>query len=215
MSTKTAIDPKIVKQLREKTNAGMMDCKRALEEAGGDLAKAETILRTKGIASASKKASRVTKEGIVASYIHLQGKVGVLVEVNCETDFVAKNEKFREFVKDITLHIAAAHPLYVNREEVPAKLVESEKAIYAGQVKGKPENVVEKIVAGKLDKFYSTMCLMEQGFIKNPDQTVKELVATKIAELGENIVIRVSTRFLVEEPVGEASLPGQETEQAA
>ncbi len=116
MSTNTAIDPKTVKQLREKTNAGMMDCKRALEEAGGDIAKAETILRTKGIASAGKKASRVTKEGIVASYIHLQGKVGVLVEVNCETDFVAKNENFRGFVKDITLHIAAAHPLYVSRE---------------------------------------------------------------------------------------------------
>src|SRR4029077_1820495 len=159
------ITPKVVKQLREKTNAGMMDCKRALEEAGGDLEKAETILRTKGITGASKKASRATKEGIVASYIHLQGKVGVLVEVNCETDFVAKNEKFREFVKDITLHIAAAHPLYVNREEVPAKMVESEQAIYEGQVKGKPANVVEKIVGGKLDKFYSTVCLMEQGFI--------------------------------------------------
>src|SRR5881394_2717309 len=127
MSTKTAIDPKTVKQLREKTNAGMMDCKRALEEAGGDLAKAETILRTKGIASASKKASRATKEGIVASYIHLQGKVGVLVEVNCETDSVPKNENFRSFVKDITLHIAAAQPLYVGREDVPGTLVEAER----------------------------------------------------------------------------------------
>src|SRR5450755_766502 len=124
------ITPQIVKQLREKTNAGMMDCKRALTEAGGDLEKAETILRTKGIASAGKKASRATKEGIIASYIHLQGKVGVLVEVNCETDFVAKNENFREFVKDITLHIAAAHPFYVSRDEVPAKMVESEHAIY-------------------------------------------------------------------------------------
>ena len=209
------IDPQLVRQLREKTNAGIMDCKRALAECGGDLEKAETALRTKGIASASKKASRATKEGIVASYIHLQGKVGVLVEVNCETDFVAKNEKFREFVKDITLHIAAAHPLYVNREEVPAKLVESEKAIYEGQVKGKPANVVEKIVGGKLDKFYSTVCLMEQGFIKNPDQTVKELVATKIAELGENIVIRRFTRYLVGEPVGEAAAPVQQEEQAA
>ena len=193
------IDPKLVKQLREKTNAGMMDCKRALEEASGDLAKAETILRTKGIASASRKASRVTKEGIVASYIHLQGKVGVLVEVNCETDFVAKNENFRSFVKDITLHIAAAHPLYVNREEVPAKLVESERAIYEGQVKGKPANVVEKIVGGKLDKFYSTVCLLEQGFIKNPDVTIKDLLNGKIAELGENIVVRRFTRYLVGE----------------
>src|SRR6476646_258533 len=209
------IDPKTVKELRDRTNAGMMDCKRALTEANGDLGKAEVILRTKGIASASKKASRVTKEGIVASYIHLQGKVGVLVEVNCETDFVAKNEKFREFVKDITLHIAAAHPLYVNREDVPTNLVESERAIYEGQVKGKPANVVEKIVGGKLDKFYSTVCLMEQGFIKNPDQTVKELVATKIAELGENIVIRRFTRYLVGEPLGEVAAPVEEAEQAA
>jgi len=208
--------PQLVKQLREKTNAGIMDCKRALAETSGDLEKAEALLRTKGIAGASKKASRATKEGIVASYIHLQGKVGVLVEVNCETDFVAKNEKFREFVKDITLHIAAAHPLYVNREEVPAQLIDSEKAIYEGQVKGKPENVVAKIVGGKLDKFYSTVCLMEQGFIKNPDQTVKELVATKIAELGENIVIRRFTRYLVGEPLNsEAAAPAQETEEAA
>src|SRR5450432_3409097 len=128
------MDPQLVKQLREKTNAGFMDCKRALTEAGGDLDKAETLLRTKGIASASKKSSRATKEGIVASYIHLQGKVGVLVEVNCETDFVAKNESFREFVKDITLHIAASHPLYVSRDQVPGASLESEKAIYAAQV---------------------------------------------------------------------------------
>ena len=201
MSTKTDIDPKIVKQLREKTNAGMMDCKRALEEAGGDLAKAETILRTKGIASASKKASRATKEGIVASYIHLQGKVGVLVEVNCETDFVAKNENFRSFVKDITLHIAAAQPLYVGREDVPGTLVEAERKIYKDQVTGKPANVVEKIVDGKLDKFYSNVCLLEQGFIKNPDVTIKDLLKGKIAELGENIVIRRFTRYLVGEPL--------------
>jgi elongation factor Ts len=201
MSTKTAIDPKVVKELREKTNAGMMDCKRALEEAGGDMAKAETILRTKGLASAGKKASRVTKEGIVASYIHLQGKVGVLVEVNCETDFVAKNENFRSFVKDITLHIAAAHPLYVSRDDVPGTLVEAEREIYKAQVKGKPANVVEKIVDGKLDKFYSTVCLLEQGFIKNPDVTIKDLLGSKIAELGENIVIRRFTRYLVGEPL--------------
>lgn len=195
------MDPQLVKQLREKTNAGMMDCKRALTESGGDLEKAEALLRTKGIASAGKKASRATKEGVVASYIHLQGKVGVLVEVNCETDFVAKNESFRELVKDITLHIAAAHPLFVRREDVPEKLVQSERAIYEAQVKGKPDNVVAKIVGGKLDKFYSTVCLMEQGFIKNPDQTVTELVASKIAELGENIVIRRFTRYLVGEPL--------------
>jgi elongation factor Ts len=195
------INPQLVKQLREKTNAGFMDCKRALAESDGDLEKAETLLRTKGIAGASKKASRATKEGIVASYIHLQGKVGVLVEVNCETDFVAKNEKFRGFVKDITLHIAAAHPFYVSREEVPAKMLAAERAIYEGQVKGKPENVMNKIVEGKLDKFYSTVCLLEQGFIKNPDQTIKELVATKISELGENLVIRRFTRYLVGEPL--------------
>ncbi len=199
------INPQRVKQLREKTNAGFMDCKRALAETGGDLEKAEALLRTKGIAGASKKASRVTKEGVVASYIHLQGKVGVLVEVNCETDFVAKNENFRDFVKDITLHIAAAHPLYVSREEVPAKTIAAERAIYEAQVKGKPENVVNKIVEGKLDKFYSTVCLLEQGFIKNPDQTIKELLGGKIAELGENIVIRRFTRYLVGEPIESAS----------
>jgi elongation factor Ts len=203
MSTATTIHPRLVKQLREKTNAGMMDCKRALEEASGDLEKAETILRKKGIASAGKKASRATKEGIVAAYIHMQGKIGVLVEVNCETDFVAKNENFREFVKDITLHIAAAHPLYVSRDEVPARLVESERAIYESQVKGKPTQVDAKIVEGKLDKFYSTVCLLEQAFIKNPDQTIGDLLKAKISELGENIVIRRFTRYLVGEPLAE------------
>ena len=205
MSTATTVDPQLVKQLREKTNAGMMDCKRALAEAGGDLAQAETILRKKGIASASKKAARATKEGIVAAYIHMQGKIGVLVEVNCETDFVAKNETFREFVKDITLHIAAAHPLYVSREDVPGQLVASERAIYESQVKGKPANVTEKIVQGKLDKFYSTICLLEQAFIKNPDQTISDLIKSKISELGENIVIRRFTRYLVGEPLPETT----------
>src|SRR5213083_3428801 len=201
METKTEIDPQLVRQLREKTNAGVMDCKRALAECGGDLEKAEAHLRTKGIAGASKKASRATKEGIVASYIHLQGKVGVLVEVNCETDFVARNEKFREFVKDITLHIAAAHPLYVSRADVPSNLIEAEREIYKAQAKGKPENVAEKIIDGKLDKFYSTVCLLEQGFIKNPDETIGDLVKAKIAELGENIVIRRFVRYLVGEPL--------------
>ena len=144
------ISPTLVKELREKTNAGMMDCKRALDEASGDIAKAEELLRKKGIASASKKASRVAREGIIASYIHLQGKVGVLVEINCETDFVAKNDVFREFVKDITLHIAAAHPLYVSRDQVPETLVQAEREIYAAQVTGKPANIVERIVDEKL-----------------------------------------------------------------
>ena len=201
MKTTTDIDSQLVKQLREKTNAGFMDCKRALTESGGDLEKAETILRTKGIASAGKKASRATKEGIVASYIHLQGKVGVLVEVNCETDFVARNENFRGFVKDITLHIAAAHPLYVSREQVPSKIVEAERSIYEAQIKDKPSNVLGKIVEGKLDKFYSAVCLLEQAFIKNPDQTIRELLNAKIAELGENVVIRRFTRYLVGEPL--------------
>ena len=201
MKTIIEIDPQLVKQLREKTNAGMMDCKRALVESGGDLEKAEAILRTKGVAAAGRKAARVTKEGIVASYIHLQGKVGVLVEVNCESDFVARNENFRAFVKDITLHIAAAHPLYVSRADVPGNLLEAEREIYKAQAKGKPESVVEKIVEGKLDKFYSTVCLLEQGFIKNPEQTIGDLLKTKIAELGENIVIRRFTRYLMGEPV--------------
>ena len=201
MNATTEIDPKLVKQLREKTNAGFMDCKRALVESGGDLDKAETILRTKGIATATKKATRAAKEGIVASYIHLQGKVGVLVEVNCETDFVARNENFREFVKDITLHIAAAQPQYVGRADVPGKRIEAEREIYKAQVQGKPMHVADKIVEGKLEKFYSTFCLLEQGFIRNPDVTISDLLNSKIAELGENIVIRRFVRYLVGEPL--------------
>lgn len=193
------VNSALVKQLRDKTNAGMMDCKRALVEAGGHLEKAEDILRKKGIASASRKASRAAKEGIVASYIHLQGKVGVLVEVNCESDFVAKNESFREFVKDITLHVAAAHPLFVTRDQVPRSMIDRERDIYREQVKGKPENVVEKIVDGKLDKFFGSVCLLDQAFIKNPDQSIKDLISSKIAQLGENIVVRRFTRYVVGE----------------
>jgi elongation factor Ts len=195
------VNPALVKQLREKTNAGMMDCKKALVETNGDLEKAADLLRRKGIAIADKKSSRSAKEGVVGSYIHLQGRVGVLVEINCETDFVAKNEKFREFVKDVTLHIAAAHPSYVSRDEVPAIAIEREREIYRDQVKGKLENVVEKIVSGKLDKFYATVCLLDQAFIKNPDQTIKDLVSSKIAELGENIIIRRFTRYAVGEEI--------------
>lgn len=195
------ISPQLVRDLREKTNAGMMDCKRALKEAGGDINKAEEILRAKGIASAGKKASRSAKEGIVASYIHLQGKVGVLVEVNCETDFVAKNENFREFVKDITLHIAAANPTCVSREQVDAGEIERERSIYRQQVEGKPANIVDKIVEGKVEKYYGTVCLLEQPFIKNPDVTIADLVKSKISELGENIVIRRFTRYMVGEGV--------------
>ncbi|MEI8283387.1 MAG: translation elongation factor Ts [bacterium] len=195
------ISPSLVKELREKTNAGMMDCKNALSEAKGDIVAAEDILRKKGIASAGKKASREAKEGIVASYIHLQGKVGVLVEINCETDFVAKNEIFRDFVKDVTLHIAAAHPLYVSREQVPEAILARERDVAAGQVVGKPANIIEKIVDGKIDKFYSTICLLEQAFIKNPELSIHDLVKSKIAELGENIIIRRFTRYSVGEEI--------------
>ncbi len=199
------ITPQLVKALREKTSCGMMDCKKALEEAGGDLQKAEDILRKKGIAKAGSKATRSAKEGIIASYIHMQGKVGVLVEVNCETDFVAKNESFRNAVKDITLHIAAASPICVSRNEVPANLIEREREIAREQVKGKPAEIVEKIVDGKLEKFYAQVVLLEQPFIKNPDLTVEEFVKSKIAELGENIVIRRFVRYAVGETVeGEA-----------
>jgi elongation factor Ts len=199
------ISPQLVRELREKTNAGMMDCKRALAEAGGDLAKAEDLLRAKGIASAGKKASRSAKEGIVASYIHLQGKVGVLVEVNCETDFVAKNEIFRELVKDITLQIAAASPLYVGRDEVPEKSLQEEREVAAAQIKGKPVPVVEKIVAGKVEKYYSTVCLLEQAFVKDANLTIKEVVNAKIGELGENIIVRRFTRYAVGEGAKEVS----------
>jgi elongation factor Ts len=209
------VNPALVKQLREKTNAGMMDCKKALVETDGDLKKAEDLLRKRGIASASKKASRSAKEGIVASYIHLQGKVGVLVEVNCETDFVAKNEIFREFVKDITLHIAAAHPTYVSRDQVPSDVIEREREIYRAQVQGKPANVVDKIVEGKLDKFFGSVCLLDQAFIKNPDQSIRDLVSAKIAELGENIVIRRFTRYAVGEDLEGETADTTEQAQAA
>jgi elongation factor Ts len=198
------ISASLVKELREKTNAGMMECKKALAETKGDLAAAEELLRKKGIASADKRSSRTAKEGTIASYIHMQGRVGVLVEVNCETDFVAKNETFREFVKDVTLHIAAAHPLYVSRDQVPDKLVQAEREIYAAQVVGKPENIVGKIVDGKVEKFFSTVCLLEQSFIKNPDITIKDLLTAKIAELGENMIIRRFTRYMVGEDLGES-----------
>ena len=192
------ITASLVKELRDKTNAAMMKCKEALKEADGDLEKAETILRKKGLKAADKKASRSAKDGVIASYIH-HDKVGVLIEVNCETDFVAKTDVFRDFVKDVTLHIAAAQPTCVSRDQVPAELVEKEKEIFADQVKGKPENVVEKILEGKLDKYYSTICLLEQGFIKDPDQTVGDMLKSKIAELGENIVIRRFTRYALGE----------------
>ena len=195
------ITAELVKTLREKTNVGMMECKAALNEAEGDLEKAETILRKKGIAKADKKADRQTKEGIVASYIHLAGRVGVLIEVNCETDFVAKNENFRDLVKDITLHIAASNPRFLQREDIPADFIAKEREIAAEQVKGKPANIVDKIVDGKVDKIFADNCLLEQAFIKNPDITIRDLLKSKIAELGENLVIRRFVRYAVDEEI--------------
>jgi elongation factor Ts len=193
------IDPQLVKTLRERTNVGMMDCKKALSEANGNIDEAEKILRKKMNLAASKKADRVAKDGIVASYIHMGGRVGVLIEVNCETDFVAKTDSFREFVKDLTLHIAAANPLYVSRDQVPESALATEREVAAAQIKDKPAAVVEKIVTGKVEKYYTTVCLMEQAFIKDQNVIIKDLVSAKVAELGENIVIRRFTRYAIGE----------------
>ena len=195
------ISAKVVMALREKTNAGMMDCKKALAEAGGDLEKAETILRKKGITKAGSKGDRQTKEGIISSYIHMAGRIGVLIEVNCETDFVARNEIFQAFVRDISLHIAAASPKFIRREEIPEALIAKEKEIAAEQIKDKPAAIIEKIVQGKIDKIFAEQCLLEQAFIKNPDQTIGDFVKSKIAELGENLVVRRFVRYAVGEEV--------------
>lgn len=185
-----------IKELREQTGVGMMDCKTALVEAQGDMQKAVEILRKKGLAMASKKAHREASEGIIGSYIHMD-KIGVLIEVNCETDFVAKTDEFKGFVKDIAMHIAASNPIYLSREDVPSDVIEHEKMIYASQIENKPPHVIEKIVEGKLEKFYADNCLMEQIFIKDPEQKkrVKDMLIEKIARLGENIVIRRFVRF--------------------
>jgi len=172
-----------------------MDCKKALVEANGDTEQAVAILRKKGMATAAKKADREATEGLVESYIHLGGKVGVLVEVKCETDFVAKNDQFRELVRDIAMHIAAASPLYVSREDVPEDVLEKEREIAASQAEGKPAQAVQKIVEGKLAKYFSSVCLLEQPFVKNPDQTVQELLTESIAKIGENILIGRFARF--------------------
>ena len=195
------ITAKIVMTLREKTNAGMMECKAALKEADGDLEKAETILRKKGTIKAEKKADRQTKEGIISSYIHMAGRIGVLIEVNCETDFVARNENFQAFVKDLSLHIAAANPKFLGREEIPESLIAKEREIAADQVKGKPEAIADKIIQGKIDKIFSEQCLLEQAFIKNPDQTIGDYVKSKISELGENLVVRRFVRWAVGEDI--------------
>ncbi len=194
-----AVEPSAteVRNLREKTGAGMMDCKKALLECGGDLEKAIDFLRKKGIASADKKAGRETKQGSVVSYIHGGGKIGVLVEVNCETDFVARNEAFQAFCKDVAMQVAAANPRYVNRTEVPENVLARERAVFMDQAResGKPEAVLGKIVDGKIDKFFQEICLMEQVFVKNPDTTIEAYLKDVIAKIGENIVINRFVRF--------------------
>lgn len=186
-----AITASIVKQLRETTGVGMMECKKALTEAEGDLEKATKLLRERGLATAQKKSGRETSQGLIATYVHMD-KLGVMVEVNCETDFVAKNNDFQTLCKDIAMHIAAANPTYVSPEEVPADLIEKEKEIFRAQVKDKPDNIVDKIVEGKIGKFYSEVCLTDQVFVKDPDgkQKISELVTAAISRIGENIQIK-------------------------
>ncbi|NLN04305.1 MAG: translation elongation factor Ts [Clostridiaceae bacterium] len=187
----------MVKELRERTQAGMMDCKNALVEANGDMDKAVEILREKGLATAAKKQGRIATEGLVDAYIHGGGRIGVLVEVNCETDFVARNDMFKDFVRDIAMHIAASNPQYVSIEDVPAEVVEKEKAILKAQAlnEGKPEKIVDKIVEGRISKYFEEICLLEQGFIKDPDKKVKDVLTEMIATIGEKISIRRFARY--------------------
>ncbi|PKL52255.1 MAG: translation elongation factor Ts [Nitrospira bacterium HGW-Nitrospira-1] len=192
----TVISAGIVKDLREKTGAGMMECKKALTESSGDFEKAIDLLRQKGLATAAKKAGRTASEGMIGSYIHMD-KIGVMLEVNCETDFVARTDDFRELVKDIGMHITAANPSYLLRDDVPQDIIEREKEIYRAQVLNKPPQITEKIIEGKLDKFFSETCLMDQIFVKDPDQKkkIKDLITEKVAKLGENIVVKRFLRY--------------------
>lgn len=192
-----AISASDVKKLRTQTGAGMMDCKKALNESDGDVEKAVDYLREKGLAAASKKSSRVTSQGQVGSYIHMGGKIGVLVEINCETDFVAKTDNFSNFVKDIGMQIAAAVPLYVNREEVPQNIIDHEKEIYKAQAKesGKPEKIWNMMIEGRLNKWFTENCLIEQAFVKDPDKSIDDYTKEMIASIGENISIRRFARF--------------------
>ena len=192
-----AISASDVKELREKTGAGMMDCKNALTESKGDMEQAIVILRKKGLASAQKKAARVAAEGMIGHYIHAGGKLGVLVEVNCETDFAARSDQFQILVKDIAMHIAAQNPLYVRREDVPGEVLEKEKEIYKDQARsaGKPANIVDKIAEGKLESYYEMACLYDQKFVKDPNVTVKDLINNLVAKIGENIQVRRFARF--------------------
>jgi elongation factor Ts len=187
----------LVKELREKTGAGILDCQKALAENGDNIEKAIDFLRQKGLAAAQKKAGRETNQGLVHAYIHMGGKIGVLIEVNCETDFVARNDEFKTFVNDLALQVAAAKPSYVKREDVPGAIIDKERMIYEGQAKemGKPPAAWPKIIEGKLEKFYQESCLIEQAFIKDPAVTIKDLLSQKIAKIGENINIRRFTRY--------------------
>jgi len=193
------ITAKMVKELREITGAGMMDCKKALAEVEGDMEKAGEYLRKKGIAAASKKEGRATSQGLVGSYIHMGGKVGVLLEVACETDFVARTDDFQDFVHNVAMHIAAASPIAVSRDEVDPTLIEKEKEIYAAQMQneGKPAEIIDKIVEGKVDKYYSEICLLEQKYVKDPDMTVEDYLKSLIGSLGENMQIKRFTRFQI------------------
>ena len=188
-----------LKEIRERTGAGVVDCKKALKESDGNIEKAITFLREKGLAAAAKRAGRVAAQGMVGSYIHGGGKIGVLVEVNCETDFVARTDEFQQLIKDVAMQVAASNPRYIHRDEVPAQEAEKERAIYRTQTleSGKPENVIDRIVEGRLEKFYSEQCLLEQGFIREPGKTIEQLVKEVVARTGENIVVRRFARFQI------------------
>jgi elongation factor Ts len=191
------ITAKMVADLRNSTGAGFVDCKKALVEANGNVDEAITILKKKGVASAAKKADREASEGIVECYIHGAGRIGVMLELNCETDFVAKNSDFKQLARDICMHIAAANPMYVSREDVPADLIAKEREIAAAQAEGKPQNAIEKIVEGKLDKWFQQICLMEQVYVKDQDKTIKDLITNSIAVIGENMRIGRFARFQI------------------
>ena len=195
------ITSQMVKELRDKTNAGMMDCKKALGETEGDMEKAVDLLRQKGLSVAAKRAGRATSEGVVECYIHAGNKLGVMVEVGCETDFVAKTDDFQAFAKDIAMHVAAVAPVAVTREEIPQEMVDREKEIYVKQAQdsGKPDNIIEKIVSGRLEKYLSEICLMDQKFVKNPDLSIQDLLNELVAKMGENISIKRFARFQIGE----------------
>jgi len=192
-----------VKALREKTGVGMMQCKQALVESGGDIAAAEKLLRKKGHAAAAKKSGRATGEGLIESYIHTGGKIGVMLEVNCETDFAARSDDFRVLVRDLAMHVAAAAPRFLRREDVTAEVLADEQEIAAEQARksGKPENIIEKIVSGRLDKFYAETCLLEQPYVKDPDRSVGQLISESVARIGENIQVRRFVRYVLGEEV--------------